>query len=196
MSARSLSFTDPLPCDAIYADASFILNLITSIRHRPEHFQPDCEDFLRRLQSQMDDSGLCLVTSDFAIDEVLYKIIVESLDGNLPFPDHEKHKTYCTVKDLYKNRPEIIQRYLPKIDAFYRYIDTVPFLVLSCPDLKNLLPPLYTQVKTLIASYNIYPADAYHIAIAKAAEIIDFVALDSDWFRIDDINLYTCLPTP
>jgi predicted nucleic acid-binding protein len=193
MSPRSLSFADPLPHDnIIYADSSFILNLISSIRNKTERFQTDCEVFLRRLQ----DSGLCLVTSDFAVDEVCYKILREGLDRNVPFVDQPKRKTYYEGMDLFKNRPEIIQKLIPKIEQFYIYIDAIPFLVVSYPELKDLPEELYLQVKKLITSYNLFPADAYHIAIGKSAGIKDFVAVDADWFRVDDINLYTCLPNP
>jgi predicted nucleic acid-binding protein len=98
--------------------------------------------------------------------------------------------------ELFKKRPEIIQSFLPKIQQFYKYINAIPFIVLSYPELKELPEELYLQVKSLISSFNILPADAYHIAIGKSAGVSDFVALDVDWFRIDDINLYTCLPTP
>ena len=192
MSARSLSFADPLPHDIIYADSSFILNLIYSIRNRTEKFKTDCEFFLKRLQ----DSGLCLVTSDFAIDEVCYRIIREGLERNVPFIDQIKRRTYTDEMDLFKNRPEIIQNFLPKIEQFYTYINIIPFVVLSYPELKDLPEELYLQVKKLIASYHLLPADAYHVAIGRSAGIIDFVAVDGDWFRVDNINLYTCLPNP
>lgn len=197
MSARSLNFNDPLPPDVIiYADASFILNVITTITKQHERFQTDCESFINRLKNEIDSGNLYLVTSDFAIDEVLYGIIKHSLIKNLPFFDSSTGNTYDSPKKLYKNRPEIIQCFIPQIERFYQYLEAIPFLVLSYPELKNLPEPLYLQVKHLIASYNLLPADAYHIAVGKSAGIKDFVAVDTDWFRVDDINLYTCLPNP
>ncbi|MGA2464622.1 MAG: PIN domain-containing protein [Thermodesulfobacteriota bacterium] len=197
MSAKSLSFNDPLPSDVvIYADASFILNVIAGITNRREKFQIDCEAFLKRLKGEIDSDNLYLVTSDFAIDEICYKIIENSLSKNVPFFDSSSGKTYKTPKELFKKKPEIIQLFIPKVDRFYLYLESIPFFVLSYPELKDLPEPLYLQVKRLIASYNLYPADAYHIAVAQSAGINYFVAVDSDWFRIDDINLYTCLPTP
>lgn len=194
MSARSLNFSDPLPSDVvIYADASFILNVITGITKRRERFQLDCEAFLKRLKGEIDSNNLYLVTSDFAIDEICYKIILNSLKKILPFYDSTSGKTYDDPIDLHKDKPEIIQLFIPKIEKFYQFLEGIPFFVLSYPELKDLPDPLYLQAKHLITSYNLFPADAYHVAIGKSAGIKDFVAVDIDWFRVDDINLYTCL---
>lgn len=187
MSAKSHSFGDPLPTFAIYADSSFILNLITHIRNTRERFKTDCESFLKKIQLNM-ESGLCLVTSDFGIDEVLFKII----ENELSF--HLKETSFSKPMELFKNRPEIIQSFLPKIQKFYDFLDSTPFIVLSYPELKDLPEELNLQVKNLVASYNLLPGDAYHIAIGKSAGIKDFVAVDADWFRVDEINLFTCLP--
>ena len=115
MSAKSFSFNDPLPPDVvIYADASFVLNVITGITNRRETFQIDCEAFLNRLKGEIDSGNLYLVTSDFAIDEICYKIIEHSLSRNVPFFDSSNRKTYNNTKDLFKNKPEIIQRFSPQ----------------------------------------------------------------------------------
>lgn len=196
MSARNLNFLDTLPQSAIYADSSFILNLITRIRNRQERFQIDCQNFLKRIQIEMDTSGLCLVTSDFAIDEVCFKIIREGLERKSRFPDLQSGKIYNDWMDLFKNKPVEIQNLLPTIENFYNYLDSIPFFIISYPELKDLQEPLYLQVKGLIASNNLLPADAYHVAIGRSAGIDNFVAIDTDWFRIDCINLYTCLPLP
>jgi predicted nucleic acid-binding protein len=193
MSARSLNFDDTLPpTKIIYADSSFILNLVSSISSITAQFQIDCESFLKRLQNE----DFCLVTSDFAIDEVCFNIIKAGFQRNIPFKDSAKGINYKKWDHLAKDKSELIQVFLPRINRFFDYIDAIPFLIVSYPELKDLSEELYLQVKNRIASYNLLPADAYHISIGKSVGINDFVAVDTDWFRVDDINLYTCLPNP
>lgn len=58
--------------------------------------------------------------------------------------------------------------------------------------------PTTEQVKEeafqLMTDYSLLPTDAFHIATAKQEGVNSFVTLDSDFLRIDDIIVYTCLP--
>ncbi len=195
MSAKRLDFNAPLPEFAIYLDSSFILNFITSIQNRQGDFQAKCEKFFKRLE-QATESGLCLVTSDFAIDEVCYQIIKFELENRLLSIDPTGGKYHNNPFDYYKTYPGSIQITIPKIERFYAVIETTPIMVISYRDLKDIEVELCLQVKDFIKTYNVFPADAYHVVIGKSAGVNDFVALDRDWFRVDNINLYTCLPFP
>lgn len=193
MSAKRLNFDAALPQSAIYLDSSFILNFIASIQNREEEFQVECGKFFKRLEKEA-QSHLCLVTSDFAIDEVCYQIIKFELKKKLSSIDPNGRTFHNNPFDYYKTNPQSIQQTLPKIERFYGVLETTPIIVISYRELKEIEEDLYLQIKKLIQLYNLLPADAYHVAIGKSAGIDDFVALDRDWFRIGHINLYTCMP--
>ena len=80
MSAKNLNFNAPLQKSSyIFIDSSFLLNVITQVENRQTKFKEDCNAFLARLKKEMTPLDLCLVTSDFVISEVLYKIIKDEL---------------------------------------------------------------------------------------------------------------------
>lgn len=193
MLARRFSFAAPLPRSAIYLDSSFILNFISTIQNREEDFQKECEKFLIRLQNEAESTGLCLTTSDFGINEICYQIIKFELEKKLAEIDPSGRLFHREFLRYFKDNTGVIQFAIPKLERFYEVIETIPIFVISYSDLKDIEEDLYLQVKNLIRLYNLLPTDAYHVAVGKSAGIEDFVALDRDWFRIANINLYTCL---
>lgn len=196
MLARRLDFAAPLPRFAVYLDSSFILNFISKIQNREEEFQKECEQFLKRLQTEAESTGLCLATSDFAMSEICYQIIKFELEKKLDEIDPSGKLFRGNFLRYFRDAPEAIQLAIPKIERFYEVIETIPIFVISYSDLKEIERDLYLQAKNLIKLHNLLPTDAYHVAIGKSVGIGDFVAVDRDWFRIGNINLYTCLPGP
>lgn len=201
MSARRFNFSASLQSNFLYADSSFILNLITTVTGKTERFKSECEKFFKRIESEINKSGFCLTTSDIAADEVCFQVIKTKYELKLRFRDGSR--TYTKWKEFYKNRPEFIAQYKPQIDALFDFLEATPFLILNSDyfsaDYKD---SLYLYVKELIQKYYLLPADAYHIAIGKASYINDFVAIDEDWNRVarnwddsSDFNLFTCLPS-
>lgn len=194
LSARRHSFEDPVNPSLLYCDTSFILNVITHIRNTREQFKDHCSNFLRRLQDGMSD-GLLLMTSDFAVDETLYKIVENDLGGLLPCPHPTRHRIMLkNLADLRKAKPESVAHSFGKIDSFCEFLEDVPIIVLAPNDITHLEDDIYLEATRLIKTYHLWPADAFHIATGLAAGADCFVAVDSDWLRVDEIDLYTCLP--
>lgn len=201
MSARRLDFTAPFRSNFLYADSSFILNLVTSITGKKELFKLKCEKFFKRMESEINKSNLYLTTSDIAVNEVCFVMLKTKYHLNLPFTDGSKK--YEDWREFYRNRPEFIDQFKPEIDALFDFLEKTPFSILNShyfsDDYKD---SLHLYVKELIQKYYLLPADAYHIAIGKASHINDFVAIDRDWNRVArnwdekiDFNLFTCLPS-
>ena len=192
LSARRHSFTDPVDSSVFYCDSSFVLNVITHIRNTNERFKTECSDFLKKLVDRTPD-GLVLVTSDFAIDEILYKIAQHDLESLLPCPHPTAGYMLQKPTQLCKVMPGSMAHCSDKIDAFCNFIDNIPFLVLSPNDMKDWVGQIYLEATRLVKTYHLWSGDAFHIATGMAAGVNCFVAVDSDWLRVDEIELYTCL---
>ncbi|UCD55215.1 MAG: hypothetical protein JSV93_00005, partial [Candidatus Omnitrophota bacterium] len=88
-----------------------------------------------------------------------------------------------------------IIKYYHLLELYYNLIINTPIDILEPNDLIGTEGQKYNlliEEMNIIKNYNILPFDAYNIAVSKLLQINTFVTLDTDYYRIDGINIYTC----
>jgi len=171
MRAKKNSFTDVLK-PIIYWDASYAIACLVDT----EQYHSECVAFRKRLQKV----GVLSVVSDFVYDELSFFLVRQALAK-------EGRKTGQHWIDVKKSKPDFITEIMPSV---LEKTSELNDMTLWLPTSENVKEKAFQ----LMTDYSLLPTDAFHIAAAKQEGVLSFATLDSDFLRVDDIIVYTCLP--
>lgn len=155
--------------EAIYLDANIFL-------HHAFGTKLGAADFLQRLES----SSLKVTTSILALEEVTFKLIVQSCSNELPRP------TILDVRRLMENagrRKKILQ---PVLD-YLGYFEKLTALGLKVLDVS---PGDREPAREFIWKYGLLPADALHLAVMRRKKIRNLATADDDFGAVREITVW------
>lgn len=171
MPAIRRSFTDSLEA-IIYLDATFAIAGLEST----EPYHAECMAFRKRMEKV---SALCVV-SDFVYNELAFQRIKIPLVA-------EARRTGRSWLEVKRSQPHLVAFAMSDVDAKMSELNQFA-LKLSIAD------AVTASAFQLMRDYNLLPTDAYHIATALESGVNTFATLDRDFFLVDGIICYTCLP--
>ncbi|MBM3237057.1 type II toxin-antitoxin system VapC family toxin [Candidatus Poribacteria bacterium] len=171
MPAECRNFRDPIE-PILYLDATYAIATLDET----EAYHSDCANFYERLESE----SVLSVVSDLVYNELAFHRIKAAMTI-------EGIRTNQHWLDVKRNRPNFIATIMPDVES--------KKAELNCMVLKLSIGDAVTErAFQLMRNYSLLPTDAYHIAIALDAGVNCFVTLDRDFWRVDGIIVYTCLP--
>jgi len=155
--------------EPIFIDANiFLYNSLKT----PE-FVKSCENFLRRIES----GGINGVTSILVLNEVWFKPIVTGVVREYKVDPRK-------VAKFIKGNPKVLETFDRQRDII-NGIEELPNLeIVDIP--KDVLSP----AKSYSKDYLLLTNDALHLAVMKQNNITNLASNDSDFERVDWINLY------
>ncbi len=188
--------------DFFFIDTSFLINSLLPVLLPgiPTTKNKQCGDFLQVLEAKAKKNEVALYTCDNVINEFFNYILKKSVEQNdLSNPPLNSHQTlYQTNKrspivQIFKDHPDLVTKYYPVIEYYYRYLLSIPLAILDHDLLKSSGLGITDKMSELIRDFQIMPADALNIATAWKVGIKDILAIDFDYHRVDGINIYTSL---
>jgi len=183
MAAIHRMFNHPDLAGWLYCDTSYLAGMYLPASRTYQRFHPECAIFQRRLYAATD--ALC-VTSDWALNEVIYLIQQEQLARDCQ-QFNVLHGTYLNPEEFRRRNPAVLAHSWDEIVQIRAHINRACEIV-AIPN-----TGLTDTALDLIRDFHLRPTDAYHIATAQAYGITNFVSIDRDFLRVDGITVYTCL---
>lgn len=163
---------DDLVEPLVYWDTTFAIAYIENTAT----FHDECRWFADRQERE----SILSVSSDFVHNEVAFHILKTALTA-------EGNRTGRHWLDVKRENPELLLATMPTVEARREELDRI-----------TLQLPIGEGVKSrafgLMQRYPLLPTDAYHIATALESGVTTFATLDADFFQVDGIIVYTCLP--
>lgn len=159
-----------LPTDSrVFIDANIFL--YTILGH--PSFKSPCKEFLIKLENGVYEG----ITSTLILNEVVHKLMLaEVVKSDRLSSEHEALK-------LIRKNPDVISK-LHSTWNNYDYIKRYPITIVEVDErAMDLSVQLSERYRLLIS-------DAVHIAIMKNRGIVDLASNDSDFERLDGINLW------
>jgi predicted nucleic acid-binding protein len=172
LTATILDFNAPLP-PTLYWDASFIVNF----SHADSVFHADSVAFLARLK----ESTTFSFVSTLALDEAWFAILQAFVAR-----DYAPRKFW----KVYLENPEVILRYLDRLDALTTDI-------YNQPQIRVLGTTRHVPLDALknMRQYFFLPRDAMHLAVMRQRRITNVVTTDADFQVVGGIAVFTCNPS-
>ena len=136
-------------------------------------YRAACRAFLQNIE----DRAYLAATSTLVLNEVVHKLILA-----------ETTKTYrlrreSDAKKLIEDQPKTISS-LTNVWKDYAVIRDYPLIIHSIDEATMDMAVEFSN------KYGVFISDASHLAIMKANGISNIATNDSDFQRIDDINIY------
>ena len=189
--------------DFLFIDTSFLINALVPVPEKTPllDIASKCDDFLKEIRNRATNEELALFTDESVLDEFFYFILQAKVKNvDCLKPPYDKHvieynrRSRNPVSELFKDHPELIAKYYSLLENYYDKITAIPVAILEPEHLTTKArESIGERMCELIKNYNILPADALHVSVAKQAGINDFVVIDGDYHRIDGIGIYTCI---
>ncbi len=156
--------------EEIYIDANIFINTMLK---NPKYFD-SCKSFLEKVER----GEVNAVISPLVLDEVCFKIIIETLRTKLEMRGSE------IIEEIKKN-PKLINSVKPELMTFL-------FIIENYRGLKIISARSLTGIKTIenIVNHNLLPRDALHLAVMDSYSIKHIATADSDFERINSINVW------
>ena len=170
MPANILDFDAELP-EVIFWDASFVLNF--SIEGS-KYFKK-CANFAKRLEKE----NIPSIISNLALDEIWYGLLRANLI---------KDFSEGWINKLREN-PAVISKYIPLLKKATRDLVLLPNVILI-----EVRTEMTLKALDYIEKYFFLPRDAIHLATMLSLGIKNIVTTDTDFIKVDGINVYTCNP--
>ena len=171
MTAEKRSFNDALE-PLFYWDTAFTISFFIE----SERYHKECLAFRHRLDAE----GSLSAVSDLVYNELAFYLLKRALL-------EEGQRTGQYWLDVKRNRPDVIIKTMPDVDAKRAELDRIAINLPSGEGVKE-------RAFQLMRDYALLPTDAYHIAVALDAGINAFASVDEDFLQVDNIIVYTCLP--
>ena len=197
MPAQVFGFKD-LPKDGIIClDTTFIIKIFGKVSKPSSHKLPekikkeiDKENNIRTLCKNYAEllrkSDTITVTCDCVIQECLFCIIQWKLM-------EESEKKYSRIDkwhEIYKKYPSTLKKYNNLVDDFFKFTEENGIVILDYKDFRyNEI--LSTNATDIIKNQYTLPMDAYIVEHSRKFKINTFASCDSDWERIDTIQLHS-----
>jgi len=153
---------------SVFIDANIFIYDILNV---PEYVD-SCSFFLKRVEAGSIDG----FTSLLVISEVIHKLMLSELIEKYGLKPHE-------VLIKMKKEPEIISS-LRKYKDILSKIKTIGIKILQNTD------KTHEKAITFIKKYNLMSNDAINAALSREYGIEDIVTNDSDFDRVDFINVW------
>lgn len=157
------------PPKIAYVDPNFFINLMV----KDSVFFEECKKYSEKLK----ESKTVLVMSNLGLDELWYVLL-----KLLAMRDYEKN-----WQKILKTKPEIVKKYSEDIEKYTLALLEIPNLLLAEVSVDQTLLSL-----TLMKKYGLFPRDAIHAAVAIVSGIDNIITTDSDFIRIEELEVYTC----
>lgn len=158
----------PLSSD-IFIDANIYLY---HILRRPKFFQP-CHNFFAEIESGTYNG----FTSTLVLNEVLHKLILAEATNTYGLrSEHD-------AANVLKQNPAKI-RGLSQVWKAYSVIKDYPIIIISCDE------SVLDIAVDLSNKYGLLISDATHLAVIKSEGISNIATNDSDFQRLDEIDIY------
>lgn len=192
----------------LFFDTSFLIQCFVPVPAAmpgfPTRNNQLCSDFLDVLKFKSKNNEICLFTCDNVLNEFFNYILKRGVEfDDLTKPPFDLHtdnyrkRNFNPSTEIFKDHPELVTKHFPLIDHFYYQITTLPIAVLGPEFLVNDTEvSIPEKMNQLIKDYQILPSDALNIAIAYKAGIKNIAAVDLDYHRVDEINVFTYLTKP
>ena len=171
MAAEKRNFYEALE-PVLYWDTTFAIAHLADT----EQYHSECLAFEGRLQAE----SILSVVSEFVHNELAFFLVKTALT-------EEGRITGEHWLDVKKNRLDVIPAAVHEVEAKQTELDRMTLKI-------SFSETITEQARQFMRDYSLLPTDAYHIAIALAADVNAFVCLDKDFLRVDGIIVYTCLP--
>jgi hypothetical protein len=153
----------------VFIDANIFLY---HIMRRPKFFSP-CHEFFTAIES----GAYYGFTSTLVINGVLHKLIIAEATNTYGLrSEHD-------AANVLKQNPEKI-RGLSQVWETYAAIKDYPIIICSCDE------SVLDSAVDLSNRYGLLISDATHLAVVKSEGIPNIATNDSDFQRVDDINIY------
>ena len=176
MSARIFPFDGPLLPEIVYLDTSFVWELYDP--QTDPIRQTQCREFFNRLAQ----AEVIMVINSLVLQELRHVILMAAYRI-------EARSRRMSASQLFRQD----KSFMPTVIQSIRQVESV---IDANPQITRL--PIQLDLVTdevaisLMETYNLDSADAYHVAIAYANGINSFVTLDRGFGSVDVLNLYTC----
>ena len=156
----------------VYLDST--VAIATEDNH--ERFYTECDAFRQRI------SGAILpVVSDFVYNEVAFHHIKSALADE----GRRQGRSWMWVK---RNVPHIFDAAMINVQTSKAELERMT-LRLSITD------SVMARAFQLMQDFQLLPTDAFHIAAALESNVNAFATLDKDFLVVDDIIVYSCVPS-
>lgn len=86
-----------------------------------------------------------------------------------------------------KKNPDVVKKYSEEIEIHTLELLEIPNLLLAEISVDQTMLSL-----NLMKKYGLFPRDAIHAAAAIASSIENVITTDSDFKRIEELEVYTC----
>ncbi len=96
--------------------------------------------------------------------------------------DYEKN-----WQKILKTKPEIVKKYSEEIEKYTLALLEIPNLLLAEVSFDQTMLSL-----NLMKKYGLFPRDAIHAAVTVVSGIDNIITTDSDFARIEELEVYTC----
>ncbi len=160
---------DENPPKIAYVDPSFFINLMV----KDSLFFEDCKDYSEKLKG----GKTVLVMSNLGLDEIWYVLL-----KLFAMKDYGKN-----WQKTLKKEPDAVKSYSEEIEKYTLLLLEIPNLLLAEISVDQTMLSL-----NLMKKYGLFPRDAIHAAAAIASRIENIITTDSDFKRIEDLEVYTC----
>jgi predicted nucleic acid-binding protein len=158
---------------SIFLDA----NIFHFYLRGPEEVRRPCISLLEGIDKG-ENNGF---TSSLALDEVMYKILLKTIE--------EKHG---------KNPLDVIQKSFEVIGAQSADVRKALNIILGIKSI-NVLSVERSHLETAVdymEKYSVLPRDALHLSVMRSIECTDIASADTDFDRVAGINCWTPLSLP
>jgi len=157
--------------EEIYVDANI---LIHTILRNPKYLN-SCKNFLERVEKGQVNA----VISPLVLDEVCFKIIIETLKNKLGI------RSASDIIGRIKKNPKLISETRPELMTFL-------FIIENYSGLKIISARSITGIKSIenIVNHDMLPRDALHLAIMNSCGLKHIATGDSDFKRIKELNIW------
>ncbi len=152
-----------------YVDPNFFINVMV----RNSVFFDECKNYSEKLK----DGKTVLVMSNLGLDELWYVLL-----KLLAMRDYDKN-----WQRTLKTKPDQVKKYSTEIEKHTLALLEIPNLLMAEVSVDQTLFSL-----NLMKKYGLFPRDAIHAAVAIVSGIRNIVTTDSDFTRIDELEVYTC----
>lgn len=152
-----------------YVDPSFFLNLMV----KDSVFFKECKSYSIKLKK----SKTVLVMSNLGLDEIWYVQL-----KLFAIKDYGKN-----WQKILKAEPDVVKKYSEEIEISTLELMQIPNLLLAEVSVDQTMLSL-----NLMKKYGLFPRDAIHAAATIASRIENIIITDSDFKRIDELEVYTC----
>jgi predicted nucleic acid-binding protein len=125
------------------------------------------------------DNEVAMITSNLTLDEIWYVFIRISLSER--FGKNWRAKL--------KKEPEILDKVMPILKRVTTDLLMIQNLIIVEISTSSVLKAL-----DFMEEYRLLPRDAIHLAAMNAVGIKNVVTTDTDFCRVEGIDIYTCNP--